>query len=113
MIFSRLAPLVIAALLAGADGQIAGAACYEDFGCTAKDHFSIAKLERLTCPSLGFLRNAIFAEHGYCFHKAEYRELFTNRHCRFEESEDVPLTGMERANVRAIRRAERANDCPD
>jgi YARHG domain-containing protein len=113
MTFLRPAPLAVAALVSIVCVRTANAACYEDFGCTGKDHFSIAKLEHLSCPSLGFLRNAIFAEHGYCFHKAEYRELFTNKNCRFEEGEDVPLTDMERDNVRAIRRAERANDCPD
>jgi hypothetical protein len=58
----RLAAFAIAAFLCAA-GQEAEAGCYG---------------------GLGFLRNSIFAEKGYCFRKTEYRELFANTKCRFD-----------------------------
>jgi YARHG domain len=113
MTLLRIAVAALAALISAATPRIAQAGCYEALGCTAKNHFASAKLQLLDCMSLGFLRNSIFAEKGYCFRKPEYRQLFANRTCRFDEPEEVPLTGIERANVRAIYKIEEAKNCPN
>lgn len=103
----------IAAILACAGWQKAVAGCYEIVGCTDTDHFTNAHLHRLSCQNLIFLRNSIYAERGYCFRRPETLAAFSNRNCRYADADDAPLTGIERANIRAIVKVERAKDCPD
>jgi hypothetical protein len=98
----------LTALLAARDAR---AGCFEDVGCTDRDYFTAANLHTLSCQNLDFLRNSIYAERGYCFKKPGYRALFGDRECRFDNSDEVPLNSVERANVAAIVSVERDKGC--
>ncbi|NJM34441.1 MAG: YARHG domain-containing protein [Rhodomicrobium sp.] len=111
MTMPRLLICSLAALTPFLAIQSAQAGCYENVGCTDRDYFTGAELYALSCQNLGFLRNSIYAERGYCFKKPEYRALFGNGECRFESSGDVPLNRIERANVTAIISAEQDKGC--
>lgn len=98
----------------------AGAAradCYDVLGCTDRDDFSrgwryLASVEDgPTCEFLWTMRNAVFAEHGYCFRTARGRAAFAGP-CRTSDVDALGLSRIERANVDTIARAERAKNCP-
>jgi hypothetical protein len=89
----------------------AQAGCYEILGCTDEDHFTDFALIPLSCENLGYLRNSIFAENGYCFEQPKYERQFGNRDCRFKHSDEVPLNETERANVDAILEVEKQKGC--
>jgi hypothetical protein len=99
-----LAPLALSAP--------AQAACYEDIGCTDTDRYSWQELRDLaSCQVLWEIRNGIFHENGYCFETARARNTFGNAGCRYRSMSAIPLNSVERANIKAVQRAERANGC--
>jgi YARHG domain len=100
-----------ALLLLGGGAPSARAACYEIIGCTAGDLYRERDLVRMSCQILGDVRNSIYAEKGYCFRKPGYRRMFGKPDCRYTSAGSVPLNRIERANVAAIRRAERGKGC--
>jgi hypothetical protein len=106
--------LLFCAVIAGAPSGApspAHAACYEIIGCTDGDRYRQADLARFSCQILAEIRNGIFAENGYCFRKLKWQRQFGNKGCRFTQVSAVPLSRIERANVGAIRRAERLKGC--
>lgn len=90
----------------------APAGCYKILGCTDKDRFTDFALVPLSCENLGYLRNSIFAENGYCFEQPKYKRQFGNGDCRFTRANEVPLNDTERANVSAILEVEQQKGCP-
>jgi hypothetical protein len=91
----------------------ARAGCYEIIGCTNSDAFQERDLSRMSCQILGEVRNSIYAENGYCFKKLKYQRMFGNQNCSYTSDGDVPMSRLERANVRAIRNVERDMGCTD
>jgi hypothetical protein len=89
----------------------ANAGCYEIIGCTKSDAFQERDLSRMSCQILGEVRNSIYAENGYCFKKLKYQRMFGNQGCGYTSDGDVPMSRLERANVRAIRNVERSMGC--
>lgn len=100
-------------LLLGGWVSGARAACYEIIGCTNGDLYRERDLLRMSCQILGDVRNSIYAEKGYCFRKPGYRRMFGKPDCRYTSAAAVPLSRIERANVAAIRRAERSKGCAE
>lgn len=112
MLFYKIFSIfILTGLLAISVSANARAGCYEDVGCTDRDHFSERALVRMSCQNLAFLRNSIYAENGYCFKDADYRHIFGNEYCRFDTSGSVPLTRVERANIFAIVAVESEKNC--
>jgi hypothetical protein len=110
--FANLACAVAAGLCAGAYLPTpAFAACFQAVGCTHDGYLTDGNLYRTSCLNLRYLRNSIYAENGYCFRSPEYLNIFGNDNCRFEKSEDVPLTLIERSNILSIVHAEQAKGC--
>lgn len=102
--------VVIAAFAAAL--KPAEASCYEEIGCTDTDRYSAKRLRQLaSCQILWEMRNGIFKENGYCFQTRRAINLFGNAECRFDNIDHVPLNAIERANVSAIKQAERAKGC--
>jgi hypothetical protein len=100
-----------AVVVAGAAATAAHAGCYEGIGCTDRDYFARDDLRRFGCQELAFIRNGIYAEHGYCLKNADNKLLFGNRGCRYESPDDVPLSRAEQRNIKAIADVERQKDC--
>ncbi len=89
----------------------ASAACFSQ-GCTDRHRFDAEELARnASCGVLWEIRNSIFKERGYCFKTARAIRRFGNAGCQYDEEAEVPLSGIERDNVAAIRRAERLSAC--
>lgn len=110
---SPIAALVVAACVSAAAAVgPARAACYDVFGCSNRDRFAHADLiSGPNCEFLWQMRNAIFAENGYCFATLRGIATFGNDACRWRSVAAVPLNAVERANVAAIKRAEDALGC--
>lgn len=113
MLYSRGAALALSLLVMGAASPGARAGCYEIIGCTNSDAFQERDLYRMSCQILGEVRNSIYAENGYCFKKLKYQRIFGNQNCSYTSDGDVPMSRLERANVRAIRNVERNMGCTD
>jgi hypothetical protein len=98
----KFLPILVAALaLSGA----ARADCYDVFGCTNKDAFRAQDLASgPNCDFLYTMRNAIYAEHHYCFKTARAIATFGNA---------LGLNRMELANAATILRVEHAKGCPE
>ena len=112
LILRCFALIFLSWIFIGAGGrQDAHAACYEIIGCTSSDLYRERDLVRMSCQILGEVRNSIYAERGYCFKKPYYRQIFGHRNCRYADVGAVQLTRTERANVSAIRSAERIRGC--
>ncbi len=113
-ILSRTKGVCLAAATAAclaAAAPPAHAACYEMIGCTDSDYFRDGDLMRFSCQILWEVRNTMYKERGYCFHTARAIAAFGNAGCRYDNEADVPLSRVERANVSAIVRVERATGC--
>jgi hypothetical protein len=112
----QIKPLIATVFIGAAAGfgaTPAGAACYEDVGCTNRNYFSERDLYRLAgCDILWEMRNTIYAERGYCFQSSRGISTFGNAGCRHDRPDDVPLNDAERANVATIAAVERAKSCP-
>ena len=89
----------------------AGAACFEDIGCTDSQKFKDKALARLNCENLWFTRNTIYDENGYCFNTDRGAASFDNSDCQYSKQNSVPLNSYERYNVKAVKRAEKKKHC--
>jgi hypothetical protein len=95
-------------------GQGALADCYDVFGCSNRNAFRLHDL--LSGPNCDFLytmRNAIYAEHHYCFRTPRGIATFGNAGCVSNDPGALGLNGIERANAATILKAERTLGCPE
>ena len=69
-------------------------------------------VENLTRGDLEFMRNEIFARHGYCFNKKELRQQFENEDWYVPNTVDIKgyLTDLEKKNIAMIKRYEKYAD---
>lgn len=72
----------------------------------------ISDVENLTKDELGFMRNEIFARHGYCFNKKDLRQQFENAAWYVPNTVDIKgyLTDVEKKNIALIKRYEKYAD---
>ncbi len=107
----------IAAILMIALVGTVNAACYDILGCSNRNLFSkhfdylASRDNGPNCDFLWSMRNAIFAENGYCFQSPRGISEIGNRGCRYSNITSVPLNTTERANIVTIERAERLKSC--
>jgi hypothetical protein len=68
-----------------------------------------ADVENLPAGELAFMRNEIFARHGYCFAKKEFRQQFENEDWYVPNTVDIKgfLTDIEKKNIALIKRYEK------
>ena len=68
-----------------------------------------ADVENLAKGELAFMRQEIFARHGYCFSKKEYRQQFENEDWYVPNTTDIRglLTDIEKKNIALIKRYEK------
>ena len=71
-----------------------------------------ADVENLEKGELEFMRNEIFARHGYCFAKKELRQQFENEDWYVPNTVDIKgyLTDLEKKNIALIKRYEKYAD---
>ena len=69
-------------------------------------------VENMTKEELGFMRNEIFARHGYCFSRKEMRQMFENEDWYVPNTVDIRgfLTDTEKKNIALIKRYEKYAD---
>lgn len=69
-------------------------------------------VENLTKSELEFMRNEIFARHGYCFSKKHLRQQFENESWYVPNTVDIRgyLTDIEKKNIALIKRYEKYAD---
>lgn len=101
--------MVALALLASVGPAMAN--CYEDLGCDDGRYFKRAEMTPLSCKVLWELRNAIFANNGYCFQTERGINAFGNNNCSITDQAKVDLNAYERENVATIRGVERSKGC--
>ena len=89
----------------------ARANCYELIGCSNKDRYKISDLMQLSCQPLWEVRNWIYKENGYCFRAPKAIETFGNAGCLYDDIAQVPLSEIERHNVKAIKGVETSKAC--
>jgi hypothetical protein len=89
----------------------AAAGCFEGVGCTHNERLKEANLRPLNCENLWFVRNAIYAENGYCFKTELAISAFGNDNCRFANIGEVPLNKYEHYNVALIQKVEGRKGC--
>jgi hypothetical protein len=107
----RFLPL-LAILLALASP--ARADCYDMFGCTDRDLFRLQDLTSgPTCEFLYTMRNAIYAQHHYCFQTKRGIAAFGNAGYVSSNPAALGLNGIERANAATILKAEKTLGCPE
>ncbi|MBK1623545.1 YARHG domain-containing protein [Afifella marina] len=92
-------------------GGVAQADCFDGLGCTDTHRFEQGALRTMRCGDLWYVRNRIFDENGYCFSTARGRANFDNSDCWEPDQSRVRMSAIERGNVDAIVRAERAFGC--
>lgn len=68
-----------------------------------------ADVENLAKDELTFMRQEIFARHGYCFTKKEFRQQFENEDWYVPDTVDIRgrLTDIEKKNITLIKRYEK------
>jgi YARHG domain len=104
----------LALLCALAIPMAARADCYDVFGCSNRNLFRMRDLvSGPNCEFLYTMRNAIYAEHGYCFRTKRGIATFGNANCVSSNPEALGLNGVERANAATILKAERQLGCPE
>jgi hypothetical protein len=66
-------------------------------------------VENFSKPELEYMRNEIFARHGYCFRKKNLREIFEGEEWYIPNNVDVrdKLTAIEKKNLALIKRYEK------
>jgi hypothetical protein len=87
--------------------------CYDGFtgsGCPWKERLPDAELVRLSCQNLAHVRNALYAENGYCFRSAELAALYNPQGCTFRDQAKVPLNPW---SARTSPRSGRSNGARD
>jgi len=103
--------VVVAAPLAVGGAR---ADCYDVFGCSNRDLFRMQDLVNgPNCEFLYTMRNAIYAQHGYCFRTKRGIATFGNANCVSSNPEALGLNRVERANAATILKAERQLGCPE
>ena len=65
------------------------------------------------CEDLWIERNSYYKEAGYCFRTARAIRHFGNSGCRYDNMNDVPLSGSVRSRIAEIVRTERRLGCTD
>jgi hypothetical protein len=104
--------IALACLLSLVGAVSAEAGCYDVFGCANVSRFRMTDLmSGPNCEFLYTMRNAIFAEHGYCFHTERGRATFGNQGCLTGDANALGLNPTERYNAETILQAERAKGC--
>ena len=108
--------LVPAGIAVGLIGMASGsgaarANCYEIIGCSDSQYFKSTDLNQLSCQALWEVRNWIYKERGYCFKTPNAIKAFGNAGCLYDDIAQVPLNQFERANVKAIKKAEARKGC--
>lgn len=109
---------LLSVLLAAGAAAPALAECYDILGCSDRSRFSAHAdyLESVAsgpnCAFLFTMRNTIYKEHGYCFRSGRARAEFGDAGCSVDDAGALGLSGIERANVAAITRAEASKNCP-
>lgn len=102
--------LAVVALIAATPAL---ADCYDVFGCTNRDAFRVNDL--LSGPNCEFLytmRNAIYAEHHYCFKTARAIAAFGNAGCISSNVAALGMSSIELSNAGVILQAEKIKGCP-
>ena len=66
----------------------------------------------LNCRQLYFIRNKFFHEKGLCFTRPTAVRIFGNAGCKYESSEDMPMSPRETKLMRAFVQVERDKRCP-
>lgn len=68
-----------------------------------------ADVENMSKDELQFMRNEIFARHGYCFTKKDMRQMFENEEWYVPNTVDIRnlLTDVEKKNIMLIKRYEK------
>ncbi len=95
-------------------GGAAAADCYDVFGCSDRDRFRLGDLTSgPNCEFLYVMRNAIYAQHHYCFQTARAIATFGNQGCVSANANALGLNSVELANAATILQAERAMGCPE
>ena len=71
-----------------------------------------ADVENMSKDELQFMRNEIFARHGYCFTKKDMRQMFENEEWYIPNTVDIRdlLTDVEKKNIALIKRYEKYAD---
>jgi len=71
-----------------------------------------ADVENMSKDELQFMRQEIFARHGYCFTKKNFRQLFENEDWYVPDTTDIRgrLTDLEKKNIALIKRYEKYAD---
>ena len=71
-----------------------------------------ADVENMMKEDLEFMRNEIFARHGYCFAKKDLRQMFENEDWYVPNTVDIRnlLTDVEKKNIALIKRYEKYAD---
>jgi hypothetical protein len=64
-----------------------------------------------SCDQLGYERNSIYKQEGYCFKTPRAIATFGNAGCRYDIEAQVPLSPGERERIAAIADMERAYGC--
>jgi len=66
-------------------------------------------VENLDAEELSYMRNEIFARHGYCFSRKEMRQMFENESWYVPNTVDIKglLTDIEKKNIALIKRYEK------
>jgi hypothetical protein len=92
----------------------ANAGCYDDFGCSDQNAFRLHDLvSGPNCKFLNTMRNAIFAEHHFCFKSPRASAPFDNQGCVAGDPNALGLDRIERANAATILKAEQTLSCPE
>lgn len=109
-ILFRCAALATLALACGG----AAADCYDVFGCSDRDRFRMGDLTSgPTCEFLYTMRNAIYAQHHYCFQTPRAIAAFGNQGCVTSNANALGLNAVELGNAATILQAEHAMGCPE
>ena len=64
-----------------------------------------------SCADLWHQRNSIFKPAGYCFKTARAIKAFGNAGCLYDRQDDLPLSEIDRQNIRLIQRVEKSKRC--
>jgi hypothetical protein len=95
-------------------GSAADADCYDVFGCSNRNAFRLHDLvSGPNCEFLYTMRNAIFAEHHFCFKSPRAIATFGDQGCVTGNPNALGLNRIERANAATIHKAEQTLGCPE
>jgi hypothetical protein len=73
--------------------------------------YTTSAQSRDICFRLWVERNAIYKDHGYCFHSWRARSYFGNGRCAFAYDSEVPLSYGAAARIADIQEQEYAYGC--